>query len=94
MTLGVLTIHIHIPGCSSLKEKRSRIKPLLNRLHKEFNLSVSEIDHHDIWQSAVIGCALISTGNGHTQRILQKVLQWIEANWPDISLIDDQIEII
>ena len=94
MTLGILTLHIHIPGCSSLKEKRRRIKPLMTRLHKEFNLSVTEMDHHDVWQTAIIGCALISTGNGHTQRTLQKVIQWVEVNWRDVSLVDDQIELI
>ena len=66
----------------------------MTRLHKEFNLSVTEMDHHDVWQTAIIGCALISTGNGHTQRTLQKVIQWVEVNWRDISLVDDQIELI
>jgi uncharacterized protein YlxP (DUF503 family) len=27
--LGVLNIHLHLPECASLKEKRGRIKPLL-----------------------------------------------------------------
>jgi len=94
MSLGVLTLHIHIPGCSSLKEKRRRLKPLLSRLHREFNLSVTEYDHHDVWQSSTIACAFISKDNGHTQRTLQKVIQWVESKWPDISLVDDQIEII
>ena len=94
MSLGVLTLQIHIPGCSSLKEKRRRLTPLLTRLHRKFNLSVTEMDNHDFWQSATIACALISTDNGHTQRTLQKVIQWVDTYWPDVSLVDDQIEII
>ena len=94
MSLGLLTIHLHIPGCGSLKEKRRRLKPLLTRLHREFNISVTEIRHHDVWQSATIACALVSTDNGHTHRSLLKVLQWIETHWPDISVVDDQIELI
>ena len=47
MSLGLLTIHIHIPGCASLKEKRRRLKPLITRLHREFNISVAEIDLQD-----------------------------------------------
>ena len=35
MSLGLLTLQIQLPGCSSLKEKRSRLKPLLARLHAE-----------------------------------------------------------
>jgi uncharacterized protein YlxP (DUF503 family) len=94
MSLGLLTIHIHIPGCSSLKEKRRRLKPLLARLHREFNISVAEIDLQDTWQMAVIGCALISNDNGHTQRTLQGVIRWIETYWPDVEVTDEQLELI
>jgi len=94
MALGVLTIQIDIPGCKSLKEKRSRLKPLLTRLHREFNISVAEIDHNDTWQSAVIACALISNNIRHTQRSLQQVIQWMETHWPDVTVVDDQIEIV
>ena len=92
MTLGVLTIHIYLPGCSSLKEKRGRLKPLLARLHREFNISVAEIDHHDTWQNSVVACACISNDHKHTQRVLQKVLSWIENNHFDVDVTDDRIE--
>lgn len=94
MTVGVLVIQIHLPGCASLKDKRRRLKPLLHRLHREFNISVSEIDHQDIWQDATIACALVSNGHGHTQRYLQRVIHWIEEYWPDVSVTSEQIEII
>ena len=94
MTVGLLILHIHIPGCSSLKEKRRRIKPLISRLHREFNISVAEIDHMDVWQNAAIACALVSNGHGHTQRSLQKVIDWIETYWPDVSLTSEELEII
>jgi uncharacterized protein YlxP (DUF503 family) len=94
MALGVLTLYIEIPGCKSLKDKRSRLKPLLARLHREFNISVAEIDHHDAWQSAVIACALISNSPRYTQRALQSVVLWVEGNWPDVTIIDDQLEVI
>jgi hypothetical protein len=94
MALGLLTLQIHLPGCTSLKEKRSRLKPLLARLHREFNLSVAEVDRQDAWQEAVIACAMVSNQAGQVQRALQNVARWIETNWPDIDLVDDQIEII
>lgn len=94
MALGVLTLTIHIPACTSLKEKRSRIKPLIVRLQREFNVSVAEIDHHDVWQSATIACAMISGDRGYTQRSLQKVVLWVDRYWPDVSIVDDQIEMI
>jgi hypothetical protein len=93
MSLGVLTLHLHLPGCTSLKEKRSRLKPLLARLHREFNVSVAEIEQNDSWQHATIACAMISNDNGQTQRALQHVLAWIEHSWPDAFVSSEKFEI-
>jgi len=94
MTVGILTVCLHLPGCLSLKEKRGRLKPLLARLHREFNISVAEIDRQDAWHEAVVACALVSNEEGHTQRSLQAVVNWIDCSWPDVSLVDDHIELI
>jgi uncharacterized protein len=94
MAIGLLTLHIHLPGCSSLKEKRRRLKPLLTRLHREFNLSVAEVKEMDVWQDAILQCALVSNNNIHVQRSLQTVVHWIETFWPDVTLVDQQLEIL
>jgi len=94
MPVGLLTLHLSIPGCASLKEKRSRLKPLLARLHREFNISVGEVDHQDAWQSAIIQCALVSSDAVHNQRSLQQIVHWVETNWLDVEVEDDQIELI
>ena len=92
--LGVLTLELYLPGCSSLKEKRSRLKPLLTRLHKEFNLSAAEVDAHDVWQSALVACAVVSNDAKHTQRVLQKVAKWVDSSWGDIDVVEEHIELI
>jgi uncharacterized protein YlxP (DUF503 family) len=94
MHTGILTLHIRLPGCDSLKAKRGRIKPLLARLHKEFNISAAEVDQLDSWQEAVIACALVGNDGGHIDRHLRKLVGWLERHWPDIMLISEQIEII
>jgi uncharacterized protein YlxP (DUF503 family) len=93
LSLGLLIMKLQLPGCTSLKEKRSRLKPLLARLHREFDLSAAEIDALDIWQSAGIACALVSNDPNHTRRALQQVARWVEENWPDVELIEEQIEL-
>ena len=94
MPVGLLTLHVHFPGCSSLKEKRRRLKPLLTRLHREFNISVAEVDHNDIWQDALIACAIVSGDHKHVQRVLSKVSAWVERHWLDATLVSEEIEII
>ena len=92
--IGLLTIHLHLPGCSSLKEKRGRLKPLLNQLHKKFNVSVAEMDRQDMWQEAVIACALVNSDGKQIERSLQSVAKWVGGNWPDGDVINERIEII
>jgi len=92
--IGLLTIHLDLSGCRSLKDKRSVLKPLLNRLHREFNISVAEMDLHDRWAEALIGCSMIANDHAYLQRALTVVLNWIEANWPEGQVFDHSIEII
>lgn len=92
--IGTLTIHLHLPSCGSLKEKRGRIKPLMSRIQREFNVSVAEMDRQDQWQEAVIACAIIGTGRGHLEATLQAVVKWIEANWPDGMVVEEKLELI
>ena len=66
----------------------------MTRLHREFNISVAEMEYNDLWQEATLGCALISNSNGHTQRSLQKVVSWVEKNWPDVLVVSEKLEII
>ena len=94
MVIGILTIQIQLPGCKSLKEKRSRLKPLLARLMREFNVSVAELDRQDDWDEAIIGCTVISNEQQYSQKSLQTIVRWLNRNWPDIILVDDHIEII
>ncbi len=92
--LAILTIHLHLPTCSSLKEKRGRIKPLISRLHREFNVSVAEMDLQDMWQEAVISCAMINSDAVTLRQSLQNVAKWVEANWTDGDVWNAKIEII
>jgi len=94
MAVGLLTLSIHLPRCASLKEKRGRVKPILARLHREFNISAAEIDRQDAWQETVIACAVVSNDRDHIQRILAEVSRYIERSWPDEQIWDQEIEIL
>jgi uncharacterized protein YlxP (DUF503 family) len=91
--IGLLTIHLHLPGCASLKEKRSRLKPLLARLHREFNVSAAEMGLQDKWQEAVIACGMVGNDAAFLQSALEKVRRWVEANWPDGEVLENKVEL-
>ncbi|MGD8455162.1 MAG: DUF503 domain-containing protein [Anaerolineales bacterium] len=94
MPIGLLILHLHLPGCSSLKEKRGRLKPLLAKLHKDYNASTAEVDHLDVWQDAVIACAVVSNDGKHTQRVLQKIATWVDTSWRDVDVVSEEIEML
>jgi uncharacterized protein YlxP (DUF503 family) len=91
--VGILTLHLHVPGCSSLKEKRSRLKPLLARLHREFNVSTAEMDLLEKWQETVIACGMVGNNNIHLEQSLQSILAWIVNNRMDLQVMNEKIEL-
>jgi len=94
MVVGICRVELYLPANGSLKEKRRSLKPLLVRLRREFNLSTAEVDLHDVWQSAVIGMAIISNDPGRVHAVLEKAVRWIEVNRPDLLVVDWMIEVL
>jgi uncharacterized protein YlxP (DUF503 family) len=90
--IATLTIHLQFPACASLKEKRGRIKPLISRLHREFNVSVAEMELQDKWTETVIVCAMVNSDRVVLQQSMQTVAKWVEANWSDGDVMDLKIE--
>jgi uncharacterized protein YlxP (DUF503 family) len=92
--LAALTIHLRLPICTSLKDKRGRIKPLMSRLHREFNVSVAEMDLQDTWDEAIIACAMINSDAVVLQQSMQSVAKWVEAHWTDGDVWDTKVELL
>jgi uncharacterized protein YlxP (DUF503 family) len=59
MIVGVMTASLHLQGICSLKEKRSIVKSVIGRLQSRFNASISEVDHNDSKEVAVLGVSII-----------------------------------
>jgi uncharacterized protein len=91
--IGLLTIHLNLPACASLKEKRGRLKPLLARLHRQFNVSAAEMGLQDRWQEAVLACGMVGHDSAYLQSALETVRRWVEGNWPDGDVLDTKIEL-
>lgn len=87
-------MELHLPGNGSLKGKRSRLKPLLNRMRREFNLATAEVDLHDVWQSSVVGLVTVSNDPGRVHAVLERAVRWIEVHHPDLQVVDWGIEVL
>ena len=78
---------LHIPASRSLKAKRAVVRPIVDGLRHRFKLSVAEVDHHDRWQRAAIGVAVISATARHLDEVVDTVERFV-ANASDVELLD------
>ena len=82
MIIGTLEVTLQIFNASSLKGKRKVVKGLKERIKHRFNVSISETDYHDVWQSAKIGVAIVASEQQFADSTLEKVINHME-NCPD-----------
>jgi uncharacterized protein YlxP (DUF503 family) len=94
MIIGACTITLHLHGVHSLKEKRSIVKSVLGRVRNEFNVSAAEVDAQDSHGRAVLGVACVSGSSDYARGQLEAVVRWIEAQRPDVPVIDYEIELL
>ncbi|MEO2065393.1 MAG: DUF503 domain-containing protein [Desulfurobacteriaceae bacterium] len=82
--IGYLELELYIPQSHSLKEKRSVVKRVLERLKGKFNVSVSEVGSQDSWQSSVIGIVTVGTSKQVVDATLEKVVSFVEELSPGL----------
>jgi uncharacterized protein YlxP (DUF503 family) len=83
MVVALLTVELYVPASQSLKDKRMVLRRVKDRL-KKFNVSVSEVDHQDLWQRASLAVVAVSTEQSHVDRELAAVADEIERVEPGL----------
>jgi len=63
---------LHLPGCRTLKHKRSVVRGLKDRLTSRFRISVAEIDLHERHAMAELTAAVASRDHHHADRVLSR----------------------
>lgn len=94
MIVATCVIALQLDETRSLKEKRSIIKSIITRLHREFNLAVAEVDGHDAWGSAVIGLAAVGNDKAYLHGLMERSVAWVESNRPDVPIASYSIEFV
>jgi len=93
MPVGLLTLELHIPDAQSLKDKRQVLRSLKDKLRRDFNVAVAELEHHDTWKRSVVGIVTISNEEKHLREVLQKVLDEADRILGSF-LINQAVEIV
>jgi uncharacterized protein len=80
MVVASITWELSLPGCSSLKEKRSVIRSLRDRLRSRLNVSVAETALNDVHGRAELTVALVATDGRFAESVLEKADRIVEQN--------------
>lgn len=80
MVVGIIDWELEVFGCQSLKEKRSVVRSLKERLRNRFNISVAETGHNDLWQRAGITAAIVTTDRRQADSILESVDRFVHSD--------------
>ncbi len=94
MNVGVCKIKLRLPENLSLKGKRQVIKSITTRVRNKFNVSIAEVDDHDLWQLATLGICCVSNNSRQTNEVLSKVVDFVTQGRFEIEILDYEIEIL
>jgi uncharacterized protein YlxP (DUF503 family) len=94
MNVGVCKITLRLPENLSLKGKRQVVKSITSRVRNQFNVSVAEVDDHELWQLATIGVSCVSNSKRHANEVLSKVVDFMANSRFEAELLNYEIEIL
>ncbi|MDH3215217.1 MAG: DUF503 domain-containing protein [Candidatus Krumholzibacteria bacterium] len=80
MVIKLLTIDLHLPGRSSLKEKRFVISSLKMKLSKRCNVAVAEIGYQDKWQRSLLAIVMVGNSGEIVEATSVSVLKLLEKD--------------
>jgi uncharacterized protein YlxP (DUF503 family) len=80
MSIGLLLVDCFIPESLSLKGKRHILSSLTERLRRQFNIAVAEVDFQDQWQRARLAIVLVNTNGRMLQSSMSKITEFLERD--------------
>lgn len=79
MVVGVLRVEVHLPVSQSLKDKRSVLKSVRDRVRHRFNVAVAELDSNEMWQRATLGISTVGEDRAYVEGLLRELTEWLRA---------------
>ena len=73
MVIGILQFELLVAGSESLKDKRRVVSSVKDRLHREHQCSVSEIDRLESHDVAVLGLAIVGRDGRRVGEVLDAI---------------------
>ena len=93
MIVGIYKLEIVLPQCHSLKEKRSVLRRMRDRIGQRFNVFLVEDEYQDKWQRAIVGFSVAGSDRSQVEPLFEKIAAFIEE-LGEAQVVDRYSEII
>ncbi len=70
---------LELPETASLKDKRTIVKSLKDRVIRRYRVSAAEVDLQDNRSWTRLGFAVVSNSREHGEEIMRRVLDFVET---------------
>lgn len=90
-TAGLLHLEFHVVQAGSLKDKRRMLKSFKDRLGRNHNVSVAEVDAQDNRRRAVLAVAMVGNDRRYVEGAMQRIINAAACN-RDMILIDSELQ--
>ncbi len=78
MYIGIFKLKYHLEMISSLKEKRTISRRVIERVKSHFNVAIGEVGCNDSKDLLEIGGTFVGNDRGHIDSIMNRLLAFIE----------------
>lgn len=79
MVVGIVRLDLYLHAPQNLKEKRGIVRKILGRCRERFPVSGAEVGHHDLWQRAQVGFAVVVQSEGEADSVFSRLENEIAA---------------
>ena len=93
-TIGVARVTLYFEETFSLKDKRSEVKSVCQRISNQFNAAIAEIEDLDDMRVATLAVSVVSTSGPHVNQMLNTIISRIEQLLQTSTLGDTSTELI
>ena len=76
--IGVSRIVVEMSGNEELKEKRSAVAKIKDRIRAKYNVAIAEVGPQDVADSAVVGLSAVSNDRDYVQGLLGQIPDFID----------------
>ena len=80
MSVGLLLLDCFIPESQSLKDKRRIISSLSERLRRQFNIAIAEVEYQNQWQRTQLAIVFVNTNWRMLQSSMSKLTEYVDLD--------------